>query len=208
MVSCCGFHCVGAIFFNWLYLRFPPTDDDHAAGPTGDDDDDEEDDDDEDDDEDVSDGEEEVGLSYLMKEGIQVSTASRHTHFWVVLRNLAIDSLCCRNQHILINLTMLVCWSEQNKCTSLEHICFLWSTKDCPAVPPSKQSSKQNCEWCVRKRNSTFSNTQTEVIFCFCLQDEEDDDDYVEEEEDEDGGMYSKAIYTYVWILMWIQRLA
>ncbi|XP_046897051.1 acidic leucine-rich nuclear phosphoprotein 32 family member E-like isoform X2 [Hypomesus transpacificus] len=46
-------------------------DDDHAAGPTGDDDDDEEDDDDEDDDEDVSDGEEEVGLSYLMKEGIQ-----------------------------------------------------------------------------------------------------------------------------------------
>lgn len=43
-------------------------DDDHAAGPTGDGDEDE--DDDEDDDE-GSDGEEEVGLSYLMKEGIQ-----------------------------------------------------------------------------------------------------------------------------------------
>lgn len=45
--------------------------DDDEAGPVGDDDDDDEDDEE---DEDGSDGEEdEVGLSYLMKEGIQVS---------------------------------------------------------------------------------------------------------------------------------------
>lgn len=46
-------------------------DDDDEAGPHGDDDD-EEDDDEEDEEDDLSDGEEdEVGLSYLMKEGIQ-----------------------------------------------------------------------------------------------------------------------------------------
>ncbi|KAM9782654.1 acidic leucine-rich nuclear phosphoprotein 32 family member E [Neosynchiropus ocellatus] len=46
-------------------------DDDDEAGPHGDDDD-EDDDDEEDDEDDLSDGEEdEVGLSYLMKEGIQ-----------------------------------------------------------------------------------------------------------------------------------------
>lgn len=44
--------------------------DEDEAGPVGDDDDDDEDEDDDD----GSDGEEdEVGLSYLMKEGIQVS---------------------------------------------------------------------------------------------------------------------------------------
>lgn len=45
--------------------------DDDEAGPVGDDDDD---DDEDEEDEDGSDGDEdEVGLSYLMKEGIQVS---------------------------------------------------------------------------------------------------------------------------------------
>lgn len=46
------------------------SDDDDVAGPHGVDDDD---DDEDDEDADSSEGEEEVGLSYLMKEGIQVS---------------------------------------------------------------------------------------------------------------------------------------
>lgn len=51
------------------------SDDDEEAGPPGDDDDDDEDDEDEE--EDGSEGDEdEVGLSYLMKDGIQVSWVS------------------------------------------------------------------------------------------------------------------------------------
>uniref|UniRef100_A0A665THW7 Acidic leucine-rich nuclear phosphoprotein 32 family member n=1 Tax=Echeneis naucrates TaxID=173247 RepID=A0A665THW7_ECHNA len=53
--------------------NFVPDEDDEA-GPPGDDDDDDEEEEEEDDDEEGSEGDEdEVGLSYLMKEGIQVS---------------------------------------------------------------------------------------------------------------------------------------